>query len=227
VDVFVRDQTEHFLKLMKFSNKKVIVVDIGGGIGNFAKNLNKIFQLQTKVIDSDPYSISIAASRGLDALVGDAINPIINGDEDIICFNLVLHHLIGSSEAETSFLQINSLRVWQQTVKNIFVNEYIYESYFNNFSGKLIFIITKNKFLSAICRKIGFFIPSLQANTFGVGVRFRSHDEWVDLFEESGYKVEDFIIGESEFVSLPRRLLFIKSIRRNSYLLAPHKKNNI
>ena len=63
--------------------------------------------------------------------------------------------------------------------------------------------------------------PSLKANTFGVGVRFRSHKEWCKLFESLGFKVVGTKIGEEEFVSLPRRLLLIKNCRRDSFLLEP------
>jgi hypothetical protein len=62
-------------------------------------------------------------------------------------------------------------------------------------------------------------MPSLKANTFGVGVRFRSGNEWTKIFDNSGFVVEAELKGEEEFISLPRRLLLIKSIRRDSFLL--------
>jgi len=45
--------------------------------------------------------------------------------------------------------------------------------------------------------------------------------EWCKLFESLGFKVVGTKIGEEEFVSLPRRLLLIKNIRRDSFLLKP------
>jgi hypothetical protein len=56
-------------------------------------------------------------------------------------------------------------------------------------------------------------------NTFGVGVRFRSHDEWLEIFTALGLEVLGTVRGAEEVVSLPRRMLLIKSCRRDSFLL--------
>ena len=223
IDVFVQDQINNFSSLVDLNNKPLIIVDVGGGIGCFAAELKRISGISIRVIDSDADSISIAKANKVDAEIGDAANPPIVGNEDIACFNLILHHLVASSELETIHLQIRCLALWRETIKAIFVNEYIYESYFNNLSGRMIYEITKNRFLSFICKKISQLIPSLHANTFGVGVRFRSHDEWIKLFDGAGYKVKSLTIGAQEFISLPRRLLLIKEIRRDSFLLVPDK----
>ena len=75
--------------------------------------------------------------------------------------------------------------------------------------------------MSGLGRFVAKWSSSLKANTFGVGVRFRSHKELCKLFEALGFKVVGTKIGEEEFVSLPRRLLLIKNIRRDSFLLKP------
>jgi hypothetical protein len=137
-----------------------------------------------------------------------------------VCFNLILHHLVGSSEKETLDFQMRAVTAWKNESVKIFVNEYIYESWIKNFSGWLIYQITKNKFLSAIGNSISKFVPSLKANTFGVGVRFRSNSEWIDIFKNAGFIVEKEIKGDNELISLPRRILLIKEIRRDSFLLA-------
>ena len=119
-------------------------------------------------------------------------------------------------------MQGHALSVWHSTVHAVFVNEYIYESYvINNLSGWLIYQITSNSVLSGLSRFIAKFSPSLKANTFGVGVRFRSHKEWCKMFESLGFKVVGTKIGKEEFVSLPRRLLLIKNCRRDSFFLKP------
>ena len=64
-------------------------------------------------------------------------------------------------------------------------------------------------------------MPLLKANTFGVGVRFRSYDEWMQLFQEAGFSVVKTELGRKEIVSLPRRLLLIKQIRKDSFLITP------
>ncbi len=115
---------------------------------------------------------------------------------------------------------MRAVTAWKNESVKIFVNEYIYESWIKNFSGWLIYQITKNKFLSAIGNSISKFVPSLKANTFGVGVRFRSNSEWIDIFKNAGFIVEKEIKGDNELISLPRRILLIKEIRRDSFLLA-------
>jgi hypothetical protein len=111
---------------------------------------------------------------------------------------------------------------WHQKDLLIFVNEYIYESFFlNNISGWLIYQITSSTILSKIGYFVSKFMPSLQANTFGVGVRFRSHSEWVKLFNSLGFDVIATSLGKQEGISLPRRMLLIKNCRRDSFVLRP------
>lgn len=199
-----------------------VVVDIGGGVGYFALSLNKLTGQKVRVIDSDKISIDRVTQLNnvrIEGVLGDALKPDIKGDEDIVCFNLILHHLIGSTETETRLLQKKALIAWSSTRAKIFVNEYIYESFFGNVSGRLIYEITSSKVLSAIGRVVGKIIPSLRANTFGVGVRFRAHREWLKLFEECGFCVSNVSIGEMEHTALVLRLLFIRQVRRDSFLL--------
>ena len=167
----------------------------------------------------DPVSIDAAKSLGVDAVVGDAMYPVINEDDGVASFNLILHHLVGSSEEETLALQSRAIAAWRVVNAKIFVNEYMYESWFGNFSGSLIFQITKSTILASIGKLVSKVIPSLKANTFGVGVRFRSNQEWKDIFKKTGFVVVDEVRGDKEFISIPRRLLLIREIRRDSFLL--------
>lgn len=171
----------------------------------------------------DPVSVEAAKKLGVNALVGDALDPVKNEDDGVVCFNLILHHLVGGTEKATLELQAKAISVWKGISAKIYVNEYIYESWFNNFSGWLIYQITKSAFLSSIGKRISYFIPSLKANTFGVSVSFRSNQEWKDVFKKSGFLIIDEVRGDKEFISLPRKFLFIKEIRRDSFLLMPSK----
>ena len=174
------------------------------------------------MLDIDENSISSLKNVGahnIEALVADALNPPMFGDEKVVTINLILHHLVGQSEEVTRGLQKSALKVWRGKTDFIFINEYIYESFIGNLSGRLIYYITSSAALSLVGSFVSKFVPSLRANTFGVGVRFRSHSEWLELFEQCGFRVTDCRYGESEFISLPRRILFISGIKRNSYLL--------
>lgn len=219
-DQFVDDQIQDFLAVFRERRIAGTIVDIGGGCGFFAKQLAQSTGAKTRVIDMDPRSIEECERIGVDGLIGDALSPTPCGDESVATFNLILHHLVGSSEKKTRDLQLKALESWKERADFLFVNEYIYQSFAGNLSGRLIYEITSSRFLSAIGRFVSKIIPSLKANTFGVGVRFRSHDEWRQLFSEAGYRVIDSRIGKPEYISPPLRGLMIKTIRRDSFLLA-------
>lgn len=222
-DEFVDDQVRHFVAMFGDNGGQIDlnVVDMGGGCGFFARQLNSLTDCRVRVVDMDPASVAACHAAGIEAVKGDAIHPVITGGEDVVCFNLILHHLVGASASDTLILQTKALAVWAPHVRSVFVNEYIYESYLGNFSGWLIFRITKSTFLSWIGKMGAKLMPSLKANTFGVGVRFRANQEWRGIFESAGYSIKSVVTGKEEQVSLPRRLLLIKNIRRDSFVLEP------
>lgn len=219
-DEFVEDQTRDFISLVG-RGSGLRVTDVGGGCGFFALRLAHLTGANVRVIDTDPASVDACRRAGIEAICGDALDPAITADDGIVSFNLILHHLIGASERVTLDLQRKALAAWRTHARAVFVNEYIYESWIGGFSGWLIFRVTSSRILSRIARAIATVVPSLKANTFGVGVRFRSHREWVRIFAAAGYDVKACVVGKGERVSLPRRLLLIKSIHRDSFLLQP------
>jgi hypothetical protein len=221
-DEFVADQVADFAALSPHLSGSGAVVDVGGGCGFFARALADAQGLRTRVIDMDQASVEFARGLGVEAEVGNALAPKFQEDEQAACFNLILHHLIGKDEATTRALQIAALRAWHGRIGCLFVNEYIYQSFVGGFSGRLIFEITANPVLSFVCRQVAKVVPAFRANTFGVGVRFRSHDEWVRLFAEAGYRVTGLRVGQPETISAPLRLLLIKTIRRDSFRLEVH-----
>jgi hypothetical protein len=220
-DQFVDDQLRDFTELVPSVPEGRRVVDIGGGCGFFAAGLKAQKGWQTRVVDSDLISISICERNGIEAVFGDASAPKFVGDEDVVCFNLIVHHLIGTTEAATRNLQKKALTAWCGHARAVFVNEYIYQSFVGHVSGWLIYQITSSRILSWIGARLASVVPSLKANTFGIGVRFRSHEEWLRLFAEAGYKISGVRIGAPEHISPPLRSLFIRRIRRDSFLLIP------
>lgn len=218
-DDFLTDQVADFQELVGNTGSEV-VVDIGGGCGYFAHRLSKVAGYPARVVDMDPTSIESCRKIGVEGTIGDALTPPTRGDERVICFNLILHHLVGANERETRALQMRALQAWVGKGVRVFVNEYIYQSVVGQLSPRLIYEITSSKLLSAIARPVSALVPALRANTFGVGVRFRSHEDWLTLFAEAGFCVVDKRLGEEEEISLPRRALLIATIRRDSFLLA-------
>ncbi len=221
-DQFVETQVRHFRSLVgSLASMPRTVVDVGGGCGYFAEALQAETGVRAQVLDNDSMSVAECRRRGVDATLGDALAPVISGDEDVVCFNLVLHHLVGPSEGTTLQLQRQALAAWHGRATAVFVDEYIYDSWFGDLSGRMIYAITSSRSLSALASAISRVVPSLRANTFGVGVRFRCRRGWVQLFESIGFHVAASARGSEEHVSLARRLLFIRSCRRDSFLLQP------
>jgi hypothetical protein len=223
-DQFVRDQIADFVALVpQQALDGCVVVDVGGGCGFFAKALADSGRYNVRVVDSDAASVEACRKIGVPATCEDALSPCFSEGDGAVCFNLILHHLIGSSEKNTVELQSRALALWRGRARVVFVNEYIYESYVPNVSGRLIYEVTRSRLASSLGKFIARFVPAFRANTFGVGVRFRSHAEWRKLFARAGYKVAAAKLGSSEFVSPALRLLLIRTIRRDSFLLVAER----
>ncbi len=220
-DRFVADQVRDFIALLGPGSPDAgLVADIGGGCGYFARALQAHSAWQVRVLDMDPVSVASCHQQGLQAEVGDALAPRHRGDEALAAFNLMLHHLVGADDYATRALQVRALQVWQGRAERVFVNEYIYESYLlPRLSAWLIYAITASRTLSRLAKAVSRWVPSLRANTFGVGVRFRTVDDWQQLFSEAGWQVSASQRGAEERVSLARRMLLIRSCRRDSFLL--------
>jgi hypothetical protein len=91
----------------------------------------------------DEASVQQCREQGISAIIGDALNPPLGQYYDIVCFNLILHHLVADKEVLTTALQKRAMQVWNGHAGRLFVNEYIYDSYFDRLSGLLIYGITK------------------------------------------------------------------------------------
>src|SRR5687768_8499026 len=84
-DEFVQDQLRDFQQLLGSHAASGTVKDIGGGCGFFARQLAAYTGRMVKVIDADQTSIDICRSVGIDAEVGDALQPRVEGNEDVVC----------------------------------------------------------------------------------------------------------------------------------------------
>lgn len=222
-DNFVSDQVRDFgILLGPVIRKNDVIADVGGGCGYFAAAIRGKFDVRAIVLDSDPRSVLACRSAEIEAELFDALAPKFRGDEVAATFNLVLHHLVGTSGAKTRSMQTLALVAWRQHCRHVFVNEYIYESLLApGLSAWLIWVVTSSRLLSTLASLVGRVIPSLRANTLGVGVRFRTAQDWKRVFEGAGYTLLDHVQGQNEPVSVARRILAIRTIRRDSFLLAP------
>lgn len=221
---FVKDQVRDFGQLLGSRDLEGSrLIDLGGGIGHFAAGIRATYGCQATVLDSDPASVAACHLRNIPAVLGDALTADVASDFDLASLNLVIHHLVGKDFFATRHLQVKVLnnQISGSGPTMIFVNEYIYDSFvYAELASRVIFGITSSATLSAIGRRIARFVPSLSANTFGVGVRFHSYAGWRQIFEEAGWRLGAHARGVEEHISLPRRVAFLlKSCRRDSFVL--------
>ena len=105
---------------------------------------------------------------------------------DFIIINLVCHHIISETNQSTVESQLSFLNQARSLLRRdglLFVEENIYESYFqNDLCGRLIYEITSLKGIEPLTRKLG-------ANTAGEGVRFHSDLAWRKIFQQAGLKI--------------------------------------
>lgn len=125
----------------------------------------------------------------------------------------VLHITASVGQLEHSS-SLSSRQVWPQ--RKYWIHDDIYESFVTRLSGGLIVQVTMRSVLSALGQAGARAILAFRANAFGVDVRFRSHDGWGELFAKAGFHVEGLRIGKAEHVAPPRRVRFIRTIRRDS-----------
>ena len=158
---FVDMQVTQLKKLLfqediQFDSKDAIV-DMGGGSGCFAARLTDLTP-KICVYDTDGNALGGCDRDLVLPVCSDALNPKIEDDVKLVCFNLILHHLVDGTEKEIRGMQTKALSFWSK--RYLFVYEYCYESFIDGLSGKLIYWITKSKCLSFLCKLVSFFISS-------------------------------------------------------------------
>jgi hypothetical protein len=163
-DGFVEHQVRHFRFLVgDIKPSDGVIADVGGRYRLFAKRLMRVSGFKVRVMDTDLTAMEACHSTGVDAVLSDATDPQVQGDEAIVIFNHILHHPVGRSGALPRRLQRDAPLAWRGKVRGIFINEYCYESYIGNASGWLIYQITRSRFLSSIARWIARFAPCLKS----------------------------------------------------------------
>ena len=101
IDDFANLQLTYFRQLISLTDidSEKVIVDIGGGSGFFAKKIAEFYQRLVRVIDLDKVALEkVSTHSNVESVYGDALDPSISGDEGIVCFNLVLHHLVGKNQ---------------------------------------------------------------------------------------------------------------------------------
>lgn len=170
------------------TSKPFLVLDIGGGNGNFADvMIEKYPNVTVTILDNSEYLLSLnTKNERKKLLLGSAtrLDEVLSTQKfDLITFNWVLHHLVMSTRK-------SSLKTIQDALKSAskYVNSNGYISIIENlyngiaidqYPSKFIFNLTSIKLplISKLVRKAGF-------NTAGTGVCFMSEKLIIRLIEQ-------------------------------------------
>ncbi len=221
-DDFAQEQVDDLGALAGRSMLDATIVDLGGGVGHFSELLRTQHRADASVLDMDGESVRRCLLRGVPALIGDAITTRAADGNDFAAFNMILHHLVAPGFRATEELQTAALAnlAIRGGPKRVFVSEFVYEGYVLNWPAALIFAVTSSKALSTAASSVARFIPSLRANTFGVGVRFRAAPDWARMFARSGWRVSAHRTHPSGPIGVAKLVaLGLRSWRRDSFLL--------
>lgn len=155
-------------------------LDVGGGNGVFADRLLAGYPAaRGTVLDSAPSLLARNTPHERKTLQAQSAANLSHLEErfDLVCFNWVLHHLIGNSRKES----IDHVRATLMSAVGLLtprgciaVFENFYQGYLvDDLPGSLIFNLTSSKALARVTKAMG-------ANTAGLGVCFQSKRGWLD-----------------------------------------------
>ncbi len=176
------------LLLNQSKNKELRGIDIGGGIGIFAKYLSNFTDSKIDVIDPSKKAKENFVKYKNTSLISKYFNEFkVEKKYDFATINLVLHHIIDTEgndkinrKLQKEFLKKAKLSLKQSGI--IIIQENFYNGIFNtDISGKIIYKLTHSKFLKKILSPF--------ANTAGEGVRFRSLKSWENIINETGLSI--------------------------------------
>jgi SAM-dependent methyltransferase len=203
-----------------FPDGKFSFLDIGGGNGLFADKLLKHYPHAVgTVMDNSQLLLNKNTTNSRKMVICDSVQNLgdIKERYDLICFNWLLHHLVGNSYFETR----NNISTAIDSAIPLLTYRgriSIFENMYNGLvidwlPGRLIFALTSSKEIAVLIKKMG-------ANTAGVGVCFLSHKQWVNTVNKSNLEIMKYSNDEKWPIPLPWYLfLHIKSIRCGHFWL--------
>lgn len=211
-----------------FPDGKFRFLDLGGGTGRFADLLLAHYPLaEGSVFDNSELLLAKNKPDPRKRLICDSAEHLGNIHDrfDLISVHWLLHHLVGDSYAQTTGNQravlggLAGLLTGRGRI-SLFENNY-QGLVLSALPGWLIYVATSMRSLAALTRRLG-------ANTAGVGVCFRSEQQWRAMIAATGFKIVDY--GEPDQWIWPLRwywrvFLFLRRIRVGHYWLAPARSH--
>lgn len=207
-----------------FPDGRFNFIDLGGGNGVFADRVLRNFPEATgTVLDNAPSLLEKNQPNPRKSVVLGGIEQIgalLPGQRfDVVCFNWVLHHLVGPSHAQSTAHQEKALQDAARLLSprgRLSVIENFYDGWgVDALPGRIIFELTASRALAGLMRSMG-------ANTAGVGVCFRSRRDWERVLTRAGLAVREAQVDYIWRTSLPKKLaLHIGSVRCGHFWTLP------
>lgn len=195
-------------------------LDVGGGNGVFADRLLKYYpKSKGTVLDNSQLLLNKNVSDSRKTIICDSVENLnkLETKYDLICFNWLLHHLIGNSYLDTRKNMYTAI----DTVVPLLTDRgrvSIFENMYNGLvvdglPSLLIFTLTSSKAIAGFIKKMG-------ANTAGVGVCFLSQKQWTKVLDRTSLKLLKYTDDDKWSISLKLNvLLHIGNIRCGHFWL--------
>lgn len=173
-------------------------LDVGGGNGLFADRLLSNYpKSRGTVLDNSELLLAKNKSNSRKSLICDSVEHLaqLDGKYDLICFNWLLHHLVGNSYSETRQNMSAALEAVIPLLTprgRVSIFENMYNGLiFDGLPSHLIFTLTSNQAIAGLTKKMG-------ANTAGVGVCFLSHNQWFSTITKANFKILSYIAMDKQ-----------------------------
>lgn len=205
-----------------FPTGEFTFLDIGGGNGSFADQLLETYPAaRGTVVDNAEVLVARNQAHPRKQVVESSIEQLtenLDGSFDVVFLNFVLHHLIGTSFADTRNNQRDGVRVAASFLApegRVSVYENIIEGpVFARLPGWTVFQLTASRTLAPLVARLG-------ANTAGTGVCYLSAQQWRETLAAGGLEVRAYRPDQDLGMSpARRRLLHVRENRRGYFWCA-------
>lgn len=211
----------------RYGDAPFTFVDVGGGAGSFSDVLLGAFpNAQGIVLDNAEYLLAKnqphPRKKTLHASITEITQHLAAASVDVICVNLVLHHLVAGSYVASRAMQHRAIADLVTLLKPAGCLSIIEQGFngiaIHNLPGWMIYQATASQALKAITKRLG-------ANTAGVGVCFLSDATWQREFaQHPTLKLQDTLAhidaGMYGHKKLVRLALHIRTIHRVHFWLS-------
>ncbi len=196
-------------------------VDIGGGNGMFADRLLQAYPLaHGTLLDNSELLLAKNVEHPRKKLVCESAENLGRLGEkfDVVFYNWVLHHLVGSTYRESLANVDQTLLVTRKALTDrarVSIFDNMYDGQIVDWlPSRLIFELTSSPVLRPLTARLG-------ANTAGTGVCFQSRKQWAKTLSRAGFEIISYHDDDPITYSAFHRLfLHMGNVRAGHFWLA-------